>query len=371
MVIRGTAGGGVAAPAVKADTLVRIDPATNKVDAVVDVGQRPSAIAVGGRSVWVYNDAGPSVSEIDAATRHRPTHDEGRRRTQPHLDAFAGPVLAADAAGAWLVGIDARGRSYLTRVFSGPRGKREYRLEQRAPCGRGRLRRRLGGHARRIATTRCCASTRPPATSRGGRASPPPRRSTVSPPALAASGSWPRPPQRSTGSTLARQRVTGRIDLGERAARPEVVLGSIWVGLSDSGGDTVIVDPRTLDVVKHLGCCPPERGYDAARVRLDLGLRHADRDRRAVGRSDLSRRLQHPCHGSAVLRRAVPDLDRGRRRCCVGDGRRETSNAQPAAEPPAAAQPASAHLSLPSVPAATLASDVVDTTRGGEQCAGS
>ena len=44
------------------------------------------------------------------------------------LDAFSGPVLAADTAGAWLIGVDARGRFYLTRVFSGPRGKREYRL---------------------------------------------------------------------------------------------------------------------------------------------------------------------------------------------------------------------------------------------------
>ncbi|HEU5213103.1 MAG TPA: hypothetical protein VFU10_10070, partial [Gaiellaceae bacterium] len=57
--------------------------------------------------------------------------------------------------------------------------------------------------------------------------------------------------------------VTGRIDLGLHAARPEVALGSIWVGLSDLGGDTVIVDPRTLGVVQHLGCCPPARGYFA------------------------------------------------------------------------------------------------------------
>jgi hypothetical protein len=56
--------------------------------------------------------------------------------------------------------------------------------------------------------------------------------------------------------------VTGHIDLGERAARPEVVLGAIWVGLSDSGGDTVIVDPRVVAVDEHLGCCPPARGYD-------------------------------------------------------------------------------------------------------------
>ena len=129
VLIRGTAHGGVAAPIVTDDTLVRIDPATNKVDRVVKVGQRPSAIAVGGRTVWDYNDGGPSVSEIDAAT------DTLRHTTRvvaapAHLDPFSGPVLAADTAGAWLVGTDARGRSYLTRVVSGPHGKRKYRLEQ-------------------------------------------------------------------------------------------------------------------------------------------------------------------------------------------------------------------------------------------------
>ena len=51
-----------------ANTLVRIDPATNKVDAVVQRRREALATAVGGRSVWVYNDAVPSVSEIDAAT---------------------------------------------------------------------------------------------------------------------------------------------------------------------------------------------------------------------------------------------------------------------------------------------------------------
>jgi hypothetical protein len=57
--------------------------------------------------------------------------------------------------------------------------------------------------------------------------------------------------------------MTGRIDLGDHATRPAVVLGSIWVGLSDSGGDTVIVDPRAMSIVEHLGCCSPERGSDA------------------------------------------------------------------------------------------------------------
>jgi hypothetical protein len=57
--------------------------------------------------------------------------------------------------------------------------------------------------------------------------------------------------------------VTGRVDLGERAARPEVVLGSIWAGVSDGGGNTVIVDPQSL-LFAPLGCCSPEQGYFTA-----------------------------------------------------------------------------------------------------------
>ncbi len=260
VVIRGTGDAGAAAPAVTADTLVRIDPATNKVSAVVDVGPRPSATAVGGRSVWVYNDAGPSVTEIDAATEPRPTHNEARARHPADPDAFTGPVLAADpAAPGSSASTRAEGR--ISRGCS--RGPREARVPARrtSPLQSRSATAPSGWSFAALATTRCCASTRPPARSRSGRTSPPPHRSTVSPPALAASGSWPRPPQCSTGSTLARQRVTGRIDLGNRAARPEVVLGSIWVGLSDTGGDTVIVDPRTLRAVPASGCCSPEKGY--------------------------------------------------------------------------------------------------------------
>ena len=59
-------------------------------------------------------------------------------------------------------------------------------------------------------------------------------------------------------------RVTGRTRLAGRLARPEVVFGSIWVGTTASGGDTLLVDPRTVHVVEGLGCCAPTRGYDTA-----------------------------------------------------------------------------------------------------------
>jgi hypothetical protein len=46
------------------------------------------------------------------------------------------------------------------------------------------------------------------------------------------------------------------VDLGQTAGRPVAILGDVWVGISDNGGDTVLVDPRTLLVHEDMSCCP-------------------------------------------------------------------------------------------------------------------
>src|ERR1051325_7587213 len=115
--------------AVRANTVVRIDPADNAIDDVIDVGRQPNDVAVGGSSVWTYNAGDETVSEID------PRRDELRRTTRLNTSASDlslenGPLLAADADGAWVGGFDVvRGRYLLTRVYSGGRGKREYFLD--------------------------------------------------------------------------------------------------------------------------------------------------------------------------------------------------------------------------------------------------
>ena len=255
LVLRG-AGARAAPPAVTADTLVRIDPASNAVRAVTGVGLRPSATAVGGRSVWVYNAGGPSVSEIAAATDDL-RHTTGIVATPGLVDSFSGPVLAADAGGAWLVGVDARGRSYLTRVFTGPRGKREYRLPDEA-------------RAVAVGSDAVWVAVRGARESRLLRIDPgtgAPTKRTRFPGSIdglaAGLGSvWV---VASSSGVLYRINprsgaVTGRVDLGEHAARPQVVHGSIWVGLADAGGGTTVVDPRTLGTAR-LSCCPPSHGY--------------------------------------------------------------------------------------------------------------
>ncbi len=59
-------------------------------------------------------------------------------------------------------------------------------------------------------------------------------------------------------------RVTDRIDLaGRDTGRPEVVLGSIWFG-GGGANETLIFDPRTLDIVGQVGggSGGEEGGYD-------------------------------------------------------------------------------------------------------------
>jgi Protein kinase domain len=88
----------------RADSLARIDPATNKVSAVIDAGLNPVVAAAGGHSVWVYNKDGPTISEVDARTNRvlKTTTISGPTPAQC-CSLFTGPVLAADASGAWFV----------------------------------------------------------------------------------------------------------------------------------------------------------------------------------------------------------------------------------------------------------------------------
>jgi hypothetical protein len=170
-------------------------------------------------------------------------------------------VLAADSAGAWLVGDDQRGRSYLTRVFSGPRGKREYRLrdEPRAVA--------VAFGAVWVVVHSAHDNQLLRINSATGKLTKRTRFPNSSPIDGLAAGLGSVWVVASSTGTLYRinprsARVTGRNDLVGRASRPEVVLGGIWVPVSDSGGHTVIVDPATLGIVASLDGGPPGRPYD-------------------------------------------------------------------------------------------------------------
>jgi serine/threonine-protein kinase len=247
-------------PIVRENSLVRIDPATNAISAVTDVGQSPMVSAVGGNSVWVYNHSDRTVSEIDAET-NEVRQTTGVEAIPVDLGLNTGPVLAADDDGAWLVGDDARGRALLTRIFSGARGAHDYLLDREpraVAVGKGAVW-VLGAGARdyqvlRVdpATGEVTARTRFPASSR------------VTSLDVGLGAVWV---LSSSSATLYRinprsAAVTRRTDLGQRAGRPEVQFGAVWVSVSDAGGTSRLVDPRTLSVVDVLSCCPPANQDD-------------------------------------------------------------------------------------------------------------
>jgi streptogramin lyase len=107
--------------------LIRVDPATNKVAAVIDVGEFPGGVATAGRRVWVYNLADRTVSEVDSRTND--VVQTTRVSTVPNeVGPGTGPALAADSDGAWVIG-RAGNASVLTRILSDGRGKHEHRLQ--------------------------------------------------------------------------------------------------------------------------------------------------------------------------------------------------------------------------------------------------
>jgi streptogramin lyase len=123
--------GRVKAPAplfAPANTVARIDPATDKVVRVFHVGADPVATAAGDYTVWVYSRSAGSISQIDAVTNRV----VGTTRVPLPAECcglFTGPVLAADASGAWFVGGGTVGsRAVLVHVSVGQLGKSEYSL---------------------------------------------------------------------------------------------------------------------------------------------------------------------------------------------------------------------------------------------------
>jgi hypothetical protein len=233
-----------------ADSLARIDPATSKVSAVIDVGQRPVAAAAGGHSVWVYNANGNTISEVDARTnRVLRTTTISVFAPAGCCSLFTGSVLAADASGAWFV----NGGAYddkprLTHILAGGGKKREYPLDL-TPTGvaaGGRAVWVVGYHGRehevlRIdpATGRVTATTRFPARSR------------VDSIAFGYGAVWV-----VSSSTATLYRIDPRSALrkgsvvvgSSRTTRPTIMPRGhdIWLRLTEDGGAAVTVDPSTM-----------------------------------------------------------------------------------------------------------------------------
>jgi streptogramin lyase len=120
-------GGAAAEPLVpRANTIVRIDPRTNEISDVIDVGSRPDATAVRGGTVWAFNHGDETIVEVDPRT-DEVLHTTRLPVVATDLGFGNGPLLAADARGAWMIGTDLEdGQSRLVSIPRGGRGIRTY-----------------------------------------------------------------------------------------------------------------------------------------------------------------------------------------------------------------------------------------------------
>jgi hypothetical protein len=215
-----------------------------------------------GDSVWVYNRYGDGLTEIDPDARTV-------RRTMKlvadpvFVNVPQGPVLAADAHGAWLVGVDRNDVGFLTEVRTGVPGQRLLRLDFE-PWGVA-----VGKNAVWVVGEK---------GSRGELVRVDPRRRVITARKL-----LPRPVVLDSvtagfGAAFAvdaARALLYRIDprrldlsppvrLGPRPGRPWTAFGHIWVSFNAEGTQGYLVNPTYLTVDLQLSCCPPRQGADTA-----------------------------------------------------------------------------------------------------------
>jgi len=252
-----------AAPVVRANTLVRIDPATNRISDVIEVGNGPVATAARGDSVWVYNRDSHSLTEVD------PTGKTVRRTLALSSDPAdigvpQGPYLAADAHGAWLVGVGRNGVGFLTNVRRGVPGVHRLRLDFQpwgvavgessvwVVGGKG-----SGGELVRVDPTRRTVTA---------------RKVLPSPVVLDSVTTgfghvWgvDAPRTRLYRIDPRRLELSRPVELdGPSPGRPWAGFGDIWVEFNGDGAQGMLVNPATLTTDMLLSCCPPRDGSDTA-----------------------------------------------------------------------------------------------------------
>ena len=257
---RGSPGAPHAALFAGPDTLARIDPATSTVSNVIALRTDPYAIAIAGHSVWVYETGAqafePSVSEVDARTK-TVLHTTQLDGAADDLSVFSGPVLAADAGGAWFAGLGFTRRFVLVRIrLDGT--KRVYPLDhdpRGVAVGFGSV--WIVGRAPGDYQLMRIDPSSGRVTRRIRFGSTPIDSIAVGNGAVWVLGS-------DAGTLYRIDPRSGRrkkVDLGTHASRPGVWPGTVLVDSADHGGTSTFIDPRTLSVsYQDPTCCPPQWG---------------------------------------------------------------------------------------------------------------
>jgi streptogramin lyase len=259
-------GGAAAEPLVpRANTIVRIDPRSNEISDVIDVGSRPNDTAVRGGTVWAFNIGDDTIVEVDPRT------DEVRRTTRLPVVATDigfgnGPLLAADAGGAWMIGYDLDDpQSRLVRVLRGGRGIRTYSygLQLNAVAAAGGAiwlvgRRGKTGFVLRVdpATGRVLGRRPLPSWMLGSEGQ-----------GLAVGGGFVWVTNASSGKVYRLDFRTGKARtarFGSFVSRPAFGFGRLWLCSWDGEhGLMVRVDPRTLRNELERDALPAEEGHFA------------------------------------------------------------------------------------------------------------
>jgi hypothetical protein len=235
-------------PRSDANTLVRINPWTKKVTARIHkVGLDPQVAAGSGRHVWVYGENGGTIAEIDTQT------DRVVKKTFGSLvppaeccGLYSGPVLAADASGAWfvtggdagpphLVHVPVKGRKHLYPLPVTPTG---------VAVGDGSV--WIVGHTSRYDAVLRFDPARGRVTGRNRL----PTSAHVASIAFGLGWVWVLDSARATLYRVDpsfRQRTVHRREARSRAARPETLFGSVWVRVKGGGGRAIPIAPTTLN----------------------------------------------------------------------------------------------------------------------------
>ena len=232
------------------NTLARIDPTTKRVEAVVHVGLNPVMAAGSGQRVWVYSEGSGTISEVDTRT-NRVMEKEAASPLPPAecCGLESGPVLAADASGAWFITGGLVSKPLLVHVPVGLRGRREYPLgitPTGVAVGNGSI--WVVGHTPRYdAVLRVDPADGSVTASRRFAAS-----ARIDSIAFGYGRVWV---VSSAGSALYRldpqlRLPPRRVPLtGSRVTRPELVGGVVWVRAAN--GETLWFDPASVKKPTH------------------------------------------------------------------------------------------------------------------------
>jgi hypothetical protein len=242
------------------NTLARIDPTTKNVDAVVNVGRNPVASAGSSRRVWVYSEGSGKISEID--TRTNRVIERTLVSLLPPAECcglYSGPVLAADASGAWFVKGGLIRRPYLVHLPAGERKRRSHAypldiVPTGVAVGRGSVwvvgRTPRDNQVLRIDPSdgRITGRQRFPASAR------------IDSIAYGYGRVWVVSSERSTLYRIDPQlrQPPRRVQVADsRATRPELLDGQVWVRVEGHKGLTLQLDPSSLSAVHKEVDGPP------------------------------------------------------------------------------------------------------------------